>query len=453
MGSVGVVGAGPAGLAAAHRLTSLGHTVTVYEASGRAGGSVRTEHQDGFLAEHGPNSMQAPSGAVAQLLRDLGLEARRVDASRAARKRYVVRDGRPKALPLSPPTFLTSSFFSVKAKLTLLTEPLASPAPAGDESIAGFVRRRFGQEFLDYAAAPFVSGIYAGDPEALSIRHALPRVHALEREHGSVLKGAIKASLRAGRPGRRGGSGLMSFRDGMAELTDGMATCLGTRIRVGAGVTRVRRNGRGWAVAAPDGAVPHEAMVLAAPAHALAALRLEALHGDRLTDLAAIPHPPVATLALGFRRGDVEHPLDGFGMLVPAVERRRILGVVFSSTLFPHRAPADHVTLSVFAGGARQPEVAALQPTALEDLVLRELGELLGVRGAPVFRAYAHWPHAIPQYVVGYDRLSAVLDAIEAANPTLRFAGSYRRGVALGDTLRSGLDAAEALHARLPSPS
>ena len=444
MPTVGVVGAGVAGLAAAYRLTRLGHDVTVYEAADRPGGAVRTERRDGFLAEHGPNSMQAPTGAVARLLHELGLDERRVEANPLARKRYVVRDGRLQALPFSPPALLTSRLFSTRAKLALVSEPLrSSPPPDGDESIAGFVRRRFGQEFLDYAAGPFVSGIYAGDPEALSVRHALPRIHALEREYGSVVRGAMKAG--------RGAPALISFRDGMAELTDRLAAALGARVRIASPVSRVRRGEHGWTIEAAAGAAQHDAVVLAAPAHALGQLRLEAPQGDRLAQLAAIPHPPVATLVLGFRRAEVGHPLDGFGMLVPAVERRRILGVVFSSTLFPDRAPDGHVTLSVFAGGTRQPEIAALDLDALQELTLRELGALLGVRGAPVFRTHARWPRAIPQYVLGYDRFTAALDALESANPALRFAGSYRHGVALGDALRSGLDAADALHARLPT--
>lgn len=450
MPTVGVVGAGAAGLAAAYRLTRLGHDVTVYEVSDRAGGVVRTERRDGFLAEHGPNSMQAPSGAVAQLVRDLGLDERRVEADRLARNRYIVRNGRLHALPLSPPALLTSSLFSVRAKLALAAEPLARSAAAGvDESVAAFVRRRFGPELLDYAAAPFVSGIYAGDPEALSMRHALPRIHALEQEHGSVLKGAIKAGGGAGGHVGRGGPVLMSFQDGIGELTGRLAAALGTRVRLGSRIARVRRDDGAWLVDGSADPMRHDALVLAAPAHALAELRLEAAEGGLLADLAAIPHPPVATLVLGFRRTDVTHPLDGFGLLVPAVEGRRILGVVFSSSLFPGRAPEGHATLSVFVGGARQPELAELEPDALQELALGELGELLGVQGTPVFRAHSHWPRAIPQYIVGYDRFTAALDAIEAANPALRFAGSYRHGVALGDALRSGLDAADALHARI----
>jgi oxygen-dependent protoporphyrinogen oxidase len=450
MASVGVIGAGVAGLSAAFQLMRLGHEVALYEASNRTGGVVRTERRDGFLAEHGPNSMAAPGGAVAQLLRELGLDERRVEANPLARNRYVVRNGWPQPLPLSPPAFLVAPFFSIRAKLALLTEPLASAPPADDESIASFVRRRFGREILDYAVAPLVSGIYAGDTEALSMRHALPRAHSMEREHGSVLKGAIREARRAGAGRRARATGLISFRDGMAELPTRLSALLGARVRLTTPVSRVRRVEGRWNIDTPAGASRHDGLVLAAPAHALAALPLEASQGERLAALAAIPHPPVAILVLGFRRADVTHPLDGFGMLVPAVEGRRLLGVVFSSTLFPGRAPDGHVTVSIFAGGARQPEMAELEADTLEAVALEELGQLLGVRGAPVFRTHARWPRAIPQYILGYDRFTAVLDAIEAANPALRFAGSYRHGVALGDALRSGIDAADALHARLP---
>jgi oxygen-dependent protoporphyrinogen oxidase len=450
MASVGVVGAGAAGLAAAYQLTRFGHEVTVFEASGRAGGCVRTEHRDGFLAELGPNTMQSPGGSVAGLLREVGLDTRAITASPVARTRYVVRGGIPRPLPLSPPALLVSPFFSVRAKLALLTEPLAAAPPRGDESIAAFVRRRFGQEFLDYAAAPFVSGIYAGDPETLSVRHALPRIHALEREHGSVLKGAIKAARRVSEAARAGPT-LISFPSGLGELTERLARELSRRVRLASAVTRVRRTERGWALETADGTSNYQAVVLAAPAHALAELPIHAPEGERVRLLGEIPHAPVATLVLGFRREDVKHPLDGFGILVPAVERRRVLGVVFASTLFPGRAPEQHVSVAVFRGGVRQPELHSLDDEAGEALVLGELRDLLGVRGEPVFRAHARWPRAIPQYVLGYDRFVAALEAVESANPALRFAGSYRQGVALGDALRSGLEAADALHARLPA--
>lgn len=439
--SVAVVGGGVTGLAAAYRLHSRGHLVTVYEAAPRVGGVVRTERREGYLAEAGPNTLTEPDPLVAALLEELGLAGRRVEAAEAARTRYVVRGGRPVALPSSPSDLLTTRAFSLGAKLTILAEPfLRRGEPAGEESVAGFVRRRLGGEVLDYAADPFVAGIYAGDPAALSIRHALPRVYALEGEHGSLVRGAFARGRRSLRP--------FSFPDGLGEIPLALAARLGDRIRSDAPVQTIARAAPGWLVRGADDETRHDAIVLAVPAHAFAALRMEGPSGARLAELAAIPHAPVGVVTLGFRCGDVAHRLDGFGVLVPAVERRRVLGTLFSSTLFPGRAPPGHVALTTFVGGARQPELAALEAGAMVALVQAELAELLGARGEPTFRHVVRWSRAIPQYVVGYKRWLDLMAEIERANPGLFLAGSYRGGVALGDALRSGLEAAMRVEGR-----
>ena len=439
--SVAVVGGGVTGLAAAYRLHSRGHLVTVYEAAPRVGGVVRTERREGYLAEAGPNTLTEPNPLVAALLEELGLAHRRVEASAAARTRYVVRGGRPVALPSSPRDLLTTRAFSLRAKLTILAEPfLRRGEPAGEESVAGFVRRRLGGEVLDYAADPFVAGIYAGDPAALSMRHALPRVHALEREHGSLVRGAFARGRRSLLP--------FSFPDGLGEIPLALAARLGDRIRSDAPVQTIARAAPGWLVRGADDETRHDAIVLAVPAHAFAALRMEGPSGARLAELAAIPHAPVGVVTLGFRRGDVAHRLDGFGVLVPAVERRRVLGTLFSSTLFPGRAPPGHVTLTTFVGGARRPELAALEAGAMVTLVQEELAELLGARGEPTFRHVVRWSRAIPQYVLGYERWLDLMAEIERANPGLFLAGSYRGGVALGDALGSGLEAAMRVEGR-----
>jgi len=433
--SVAVVGGGVTGLAAAYRLQSLGHPVTVYEAAPRVGGVVWTERREGYLAEAGPNTLTEPGPLVATLLEELGLAGRRVEAAEAAQTRYVVREGRPIALPSSPRDLLTTRAFSLRAKLTILAEPfLRRGEPAGEESVAGFVRRRLGGEVLDYAADPFVAGMYAGDPAALSMRHALPRLYALEREHGSLVRGACRRARRSLRP--------FSFPDGLGEIPLALAARLGDRIRSDAPVHMIARAGPGWLVRRADDESRHDAIVLAVPAHAFAALRMEGPSGARLAELAAIPHVPVSVVTLGFRRGDVAHRLDGFGVLVPTVERRRVLGTLFSSTLFPGRAPPGHVTLTTFVGGARQPELAALEAGAMVALVQEELAELLGARGEPTFRHVVRWSRAIPQYVLGYERWLDLMAEIERANPGLFLAGSHRGGVALGDALRSGLEAA-----------
>src|SRR5882724_8749468 len=243
--AVAVIGGGVTGLAAAYRLQTLGFDPTVYEAGQRPGGVVGTERRDGFLAETGPNSLTTPKPSVAALLTELGLGDRLLEASPAGRKRYIVRDGRLTPLPASPIELVTSSVFSFGAKLALLREPFVPPSdPAVEESVADFVRRRLGAEPLDYVAGPFVSGIYAGDPEALSLRHALPRVHALEQEHGSLIAAAV-SQARARRRRRSGGSlsRILSFPTGMGELTEALTQRLGNRIRCGTPVLGVARRG------------------------------------------------------------------------------------------------------------------------------------------------------------------------------------------------------------------
>lgn len=446
--AIAVIGAGVTGLAAAYRLQTLGLVPMVYEATARVGGVARTERRDGFLAETGPNSLAAPKPSVETLLDDLGLADRLVEASSTARTRYIVRGGRLVALPTSPIELIRSPVLSAGGKLRLLREPFVAPAsPEADESIAGFVRRRLGEEVLDYIAAPFVGGVYAGDPDVLSIRHALPRVHGLEQEHGSLTAAGF-ARMRSRR--RRGSRGMKiySFPAGIGELAETLAGRLGDRICRNRPVTGVVRREATWTVTAGGEAVPYDAVVFAGPAYAFGQVRFECEGGDRLGELAAIPHVPVAVVVLGFPRGAVAHPLDGFGVLVPPVERRRMLGVLFSSTLFPGRAPDDYVTLTTFIGGARQPELVRGGPDALVTLAREELAELLGAFGEPAIQHVAIWPRAIPQHVVGYGRWLEILDQVETANPGLAFAGAYRDGVSLGDAVGSGLAAGErqALH-------
>ena len=444
---VAVIGGGVTGLAAAYRLQTLGFEPIVYEAAPRIGGVAGTERRSGFLAETGPNSLATPKPAAAALFTELGLAERLLEASPTARRRYVVREGRLVPLPLSPIELLTSPVLSPGAKLRLLREPFIPPSdPAIDESIADFIRRRFGPEPLAYVAAPFAAGVYAGDAEALSVRHALARLYALEQDHGSILSGLL-AQARAARRGRAAGvsSRIVSFPNGIGELTEALAQRLGDRICTGSPVRRVGRDGSGWVVTTDRGSTAYQGVAFAGPAYALGEVAFDCDRGERLPEVAAIPHAPVASVVLGFPRGAVAHPLDGFGVLVPAVERRRVLGTLFSSSLFPGRAPDGHVTLTSFVGGTGQPELVRLGADALIALVREELTELLGAFGDPVFQQVTVWPRAIPQYVVGYQRWLDLLDEVESANPGLALAGSYRFGVSLGDALTSGLAAGDRL--------
>ncbi|MGH7536605.1 MAG: protoporphyrinogen oxidase, partial [Gemmatimonadales bacterium] len=329
MAAVAVVGAGVAGLTAAFRLKQRGVRVVLYEAGDRAGGAVLTERRDGYLAELGPNSIAGPSPRTRSLFSDLGLGESLLAASPKARHRFVVRKGKLLPLPTSPSQLLTTRLLSNSAKLAVFGEPMVD---AGDspmeESIGGFIRRRFNQEVLDYVGNPFVTGVFAGDPEQLSVRHALPRLHALERSHGSVIKAfAAKSCTRPDpKTGASPSDGLFSFRGGLQELSGALAREAGTALRLKAPVTQIRRGPKGWTVdAAYQATELYDGVVYAAPAHCADEIEFGFEGGERLKTLTSIPHPPVGVLSLGFRAEDVTHPLDGFGFLVPEVERRQVL--------------------------------------------------------------------------------------------------------------------------------
>lgn len=446
MASVAIIGAGLTGLTAGYRLKQRGNRVVVYEASDRIGGVILSDRRNGYLAELGPQAMSAPSAAVGALLQELGLKPREVSPTPAARNRYVVRRGRLVRLPMTPPELLTSRLLSNTAKLAIFGEPLIEASDTAlDESVAAFVRRRFNQEVVDYIVNPFVAGTFAGDPEQLSLRHALPQLQALERVQGSVMKGLNQRLKTRKGPGAEadGESGMISFSDGLEELPAALARGLASEIRLRSPVTQLRQNESGWTVgAAFQTPELYDAVVYAAPAYALDDIDLDLPGGERLSTLSSIIYPPLAVLALGFRREQVPHPLDGFGFLVPEVERRRILGGIFSSSIFPDRAPAEHLLLTIFVGGTRDPDLVQSDAQTLTARVLDDLRALIGAQGEPTFRAFQVWPKAIPQYTLGYGRFKDIAVETEQRNPGLVLAGTFRDGIALGEALESGERAA-----------
>lgn len=443
-----VIGAGISGLATAWWLQSGGRKVTVIEAASRAGGTIGTLHDSGYLIETGPNSTLETSPLIAQLLEQTGTIAGHIYANPAAKSRFILRGGRLLALPLSPPALLATRLFSVGAKLGLLRELfVARSSPDSEETVAQFVRRRLGAEFLDYAINPFVAGVYAGDPERLSVRAAFPRLFEIEQRYGSLIRGQIQGARerKRNREVSRQAAPMLSFADGMQTLTDGVAARMAD-LRLGTRATGMARGDAGWEVRAvgPRGALTLRAntVVLATPA--AAAAQLMRPHAQSASDaLNAIPYPPVASVASAYARADVAHSLDGFGFLVPKKEQRRILGTIFSGTLFGNRAPDGMVLLTTFVGGMRQPELAELDEAAIAALVQDELVSLLGVRAAPQRTWVNRWKHAIPQYTLGHlDRIS-ILEEAERALPGLYFCANYRGGISVADCIKSSRAAAD----------
>jgi oxygen-dependent protoporphyrinogen oxidase len=348
-------------------------------------------------------------------------------------------------MPGSVWQFLTTELFSIPAKMRLLREPFVRrAAPETEESIAAFVERRIGREFLDYAINPFVAGIYAGDPARLSVKQAFPKLHALEQRYGSLLLGQFLGARERSRRAEvsKQNAPKFSFVDGLQSLTDAASAALRGHVRLSTPVSRLTQSASGWNVSVVEDGIArdhaHSAVLLAAPAGKLAAIELETGGTHSLAKLGSIPYAPVASLVLGFRREQVAHALDGFGVLIPERERLNALGVIFSSSLFPNRAPAGHVTLTIYLGGMRAPELAAKPLETLIALATSDLRTLLGVSGEPAFSHYHRFPNAIPQYEIGFGEFRKHMDELESDLPGLFFAGHFRDGISLSDSMLSG---------------
>lgn len=447
-----VIGAGISGLMAAHELRRAGLDVTVLERDGVPGGTMRTVHEEGYLVETGPNSALETTPLFTETFDSLGITGERLYADPSSDRRYILRGGRLHVLPLSPGTFLTSSLWSMRGKLRLLKEPFVGRA-ASEETIAQFVERRLGREFLDYAINPFVAGVFAGDPAQLSVRAAFPKLYALEKRYGGLIRGMIGGARERKRRQEKAKdrAKMFSFRGGMETFPLALSRGLGGAVRTNCEVTGIKRpsateNGTGFEVRyLHDGrqeTLLATRVILALPAYA--AGRVVRSLSPRIADLLeGIYYPPVAEVFLGFRARDVTRPLDGFGFLVPAMEQRKILGTIWSSSLFPGRAPLGHVALTTFVGGSRQSELSALTDSDLEATVTSELRSIMGVSGDPVYTKIMRWAKAIPQYNLGYLSLMEEIAQLEDSIPGLYFCANFKGGIAVGDCLLSAKRVAE----------
>jgi oxygen-dependent protoporphyrinogen oxidase len=473
MSHVAIVGGGIAGLATAYYTrkyaveAGLDARFTLIEREPALGGKIATVQRDGFIIEGGPDSFLTQKPWALQLARELGLSDQLLGTNDERRTVYVLLDDKLVELPdgvmLVVPTkiwpFVSSPLISWPGKLRMGLDLVVPPRrDASDESLAAFIRRRLGQEALDKIAEPLMAGIHVADPERLSLQATFPRFIAMEQEHGSLIRGMLASRRRRSRQARPASNGrqpttaFMSLHAGLTDLVAALADNLQQHgsLRVGELATAIdyapHKRTPYTVVTASGPSLAADAVVLATPAFVSANL-VDSYNPALAAGLRRIRYVSTATVSLAFRAAGFDHPLDGFGFVIPEAEGRRIAACTWTSTKFDHRTPDGYVLVRAFVGGPGAEQLVELNDTAMVEMVLAELADIMGVRAAPVLAEIFRWPKGNPQYDVGH--LDRVDELERACQPGLFLTGSAYRGVGIPDCTRSGKRTAEAVVAYL----
>ncbi len=435
-----IIGAGLSGLTTAYYLKKAGFSVQLVEAKSSIGGRIQTVTADGWQVDIGANTALLSSQQLDDLIDELGLRDQVLVANEASKNRFVVRGNKLWALPTSLGAFLTTPIVSPIAKLGLLLEPFRGSSTR-EESIADFVARRLGKEWRDWVLDPFISGIFAGNPEKISAQAAFHRVWILEKDYGSLFKGMI-ARMKARKAARKAGEyvaagNMVSFKAGMSTLPRALAEKLSDDVQTDAMIPQLNRlENEAWQARTSDGrtfAAKKVIVTLDAPD---AAKLLQPVSATAASLLASIESPPLAVVALGFDESQIAHPLNGFGCLIPRSLGIKTLGAIFSSRIFTGRTPEGKVLLSCFLGGSRNPMVANWSEADIIAQVVQDLTPLLGITGQPEFSKVQLWKHAIAQYHIGhFDKVEQIRHALSNDCPNIITRANWHEGISIPDVV------------------
>ena len=425
MRDVVVVGSGISGLSVAYRLKRRGFDVVVYEKDDRIGGTIKTVKENGYLMEAGPQTLLVDD-EVLNFLKEINLEP--LEASPASKYRYIYKEGELIPIPMSPVEFLTTPLLSLSSKLKVFME-FFKEGTEEDISVGKFIREHFGDEFLNYIVAPFLSGVYAGDPEKLSLKYATPKLYEIQKKYGSLLKAFFKEK-RLMPKGK-----LVSFPEGLSQLIETLSKDL--EIHTENVVLRMRKFEDKFKLDVRGKKVETKSVVVASPAYTSSYL-LKEISFSASEEFDKIDYPPVIVVNVGVE-GNVP---DGFGFLVPRAEGKRILGAMFISKLFPERAPQGKELLAVFLGGATDREVIELSDEEIIAIIEKELHEILPIKDIHHVRI-DRWKRAIPQYNVGYGRFLELAREMEKDYPGLFLTGNWLYGVSMNSVIKASEEVAK----------
>lgn len=425
-----IIGGGVSGLTAAYNLLQSGLSVQVLERQVRTGGNAISERFDGFLMEHGPSTFNASVPEAVAQIEGLGLLKNAFDLGPNVKKRYLRHNGKLSGISVHPMGFFASNYLSPMGRLRMALEGVIRRKTDDiEETIHEFASRRFGREFADKVIDPLAAGLFMGDAKQLSITAAFARLPEMEQNYGSITRAVLNAKS-GGAPGRH----LYSWKQGVGEVARALSDRLGARVCTGVSVRKITKTGSGFAVQTSAGMRHTRAVVLAVQPH-VAAKFLERLDPEAATAAGEISAPPISVVFLGYKRAQVAHPLDGLGMLSTKDPSRIVSGLQFPTTMYPERAPEGYVAISAYAGGVRNPELARLSDAEIIAQVHEEVGQLLGVTGAPVVTRTRRWALGLPQYTLGHGARRKVLETTHERVDGLFVAGNYLQGVSMANCM------------------
>ncbi|MGK0290054.1 MAG: oxygen-dependent protoporphyrinogen oxidase [bacterium] len=447
-----IVGGGISGLTLAYELIDKGlnsNDLFLLESEERVGGKITAIGKQGFRVEGGPNGFLDSKPPTIELCKKLGIADQMLTSSDLARKRYVFANHQLHQLPESPSTLLKSSLLSFGAKCRLCCEPFIPKYKLHkDETLESFAIRRLGKEAYEKLLDPMVSGVFAGNPELMSLRSSFPRIWEIEQEYGSLIRGMFKLRKKMKQTGSSvagPGGKLTSFEPGLSKLPEVLAEKLGSVIRTNSKVERIEKNGDQWNVYLQGGKcmVTADTLALMSPAYASADL-LEPLNAEFAEATRQIPYAHTTVLGLGYKKKDFPHHLNGFGFLIPSKEKSEILGCLWTSSIFPSdRCPDDSVLLRIIMGGARRPDLVKFSEDELLDKALNALKETMGIQEKPSFVAIQKWDQAIPQYLVHHEKILKKIEIFRKQYQGLYLGGNAYRGVSLPDCVANSTKLAE----------
>lgn len=441
---IAIIGAGITGLSVAYSLLPIQEiSFDLLEKENRTGGIIASHKEAGFLSEKGPHTIRIPTKVLYTFItEELGLKEEILEASKASTKeRYTVKEKKLTRVPVGMKSFLTTPLFSAKAKLGLLGEFFTPPSKKEDESVAAFVKRRFGSEFLDYGVDPFISGIYAGNPEKLSLKYIFPNLYREEKKHGSILKAKF---FHTKKNKEKFDSKIISFKSGMQMLTDALTQRTKEHIYLNTHIheityTKNKKWKICWECENKRRVKEYEHLILTLPTYQLTALPWEEKLKQPMQVLNEVEYVPMAVISLGYKQSDLPKALSGMGFLTPKKENLHILGAQYDSSVFSHRAPKGYELISVYIGGSRNRDLAMLETSSLEKIASKDLNTLLGITSQPTWKHTVQWKKAIPQYNLEHEFIIKSIEAIEKSFNGLHLLGNYKEGIGLPQCIEKGL--------------